>query len=146
MAEKIDLLKLLEEGKSVSIEPIGTSMYPLFIERKDRAIVVPVSLVKRKLKRSDVCVYISANGKLVIHRIFKTTKDGYYFVGDHQVEIEGPVPKENVKGLMVGFVRRGKEFSAQNVLYIALSRVWLFIRPIRLKLIKIGSFVKRCIN
>lgn len=146
MQEKVNIENLLSEGNSVSIEPIGTSMYPLFVERNDRAIIVSFGKFTRRVRRGDVCVYRRPDGGLVIHRIYKASSKEVYFVGDHQTEIEGPLSLDCIIGVMVAFRRKNKEYSVSNPIYIILSRIWLFIRPIRLKLIKLCSIVKKCIN
>lgn len=136
----------LKEGNNVRINPIGTSMWPLFVERDDAAVIKPYVCRECRIKRNDVCVYKRNNGQLIIHRVYKVKGDAAYFVGDHQTEIEGPLSLDCIIGVMVAFRRKSKEYSVSNPIYIILSRIWLFIRPIRLKLIKLCSIVKKCIN
>lgn len=129
--EKIDIEQLLLSGTTVSIAPIGSSMCPLFAPDRDRAIVAPVTS-KDRLRRGDVIVYRrQSTNILVIHRIWRVKKDGLYMVGDNQTEIEGPVRRDDVKGIMVGMVRKGRNISAGNVIYVLCSRLWLFLRPLR---------------
>lgn len=128
---KISVEELLKEGRTVQFSPIGSSMNPLFASKRDYAIVVPMDRCK-KLKRGDVALYRRPNGGiLVLHRVFKVNKSGYYFVGDHQKEVEGPLTEDSVLGKMVAMVRKGKRFSISNPLYVVYTYVWLFLRPLR---------------
>lgn len=68
---------------------------------------------------------------LVLHRIAKKTKDGFYMVGDNQTELEGPIYTEQIRAIMIAFYRKGHFISCQNFIYIVLSHLWLFLRPIR---------------
>lgn len=127
---KQDIEELLREHKRIEITPQGFSMYPLFYSRRDKAIVENVGL--SKLRRGDVVLYRRKDeGILVLHRIWKIKKDGFYMVGDHQTEIEGPLEKRQIKGKMVGIKRKGKAFSVSHPCYVLYSRVWLFLRPFR---------------
>jgi len=129
MKEKMDVEALLEQGKTVQFTPIGTSMQPLFAPERDQAIVEPVD--ERKLKRGDVVLYRRKQGILVLHRIWRVKPEGYYMVGDNQREIEGPLERQQVKGIMVAMVRKGKRFTTRNVWYRMGSTVWLWLRPVR---------------
>lgn len=125
---KADIEQLLKQGKTIQFNPIGWSMVPLFIPPDDQAVVTPDF---DKIKRLDVMVYRRPGGPLVIHRVYKVTKEGIYMVGDRQVEIEGPLPYECMLGKMVSFVRKGHTYSTKNVFYKAYSVIWMWLRPMR---------------
>lgn len=131
--ERQDIEKLLQEGNSIIIRPRGYSMYPVFVPGRDAAVIEPVT--DRELKRGDVVLYRRdpevTGGILVLHRIWKVTEAGYYMVGDNQKEIEGPLRKDQLKGIMAGMERKGIYISAQNPLYRLLTWGWLFLRPVR---------------
>lgn len=129
MTTKIDIIELLEKGSAVQFTPIGSSMCPLFAPNRDQAIVEPVG--DRKLKRGDIVLYRRLQGPLVLHRIWKVKDDGFYMVGDNQCEIEGPLERQQIKGIMVAMVRKGKHFTTQNIWYRLGSAIWLWLRPIR---------------
>ena len=114
------MLPLLEEGKTMEISPRGTSMFPLFTEGRDQAILAAADT--KKLQKGDVVLYRRDSGMLVIHRICRITQDGFYMVGDNQVEVEGPLRPDQIKALMVSFRRKGKLVSCKNPIYIFLSR------------------------
>lgn len=129
-AQKSDIEKLLIEGNTVQLHPQGYSMYPMFMPGRDEAIIAPVG-DSSKLKRGDVVLYRRDSGILVLHRICKVNKNGFYLVGDNQTEVEGPLRTEQIKGILRAFIRKGKEISANNRMYRLASRAWLFLRPVR---------------
>lgn len=142
---KQDIETLLQEGKTISIKPQGSSMYPILVEGRDRAIIEPVQT--DSLKRGDVVLYrrdadAPTGGILVLHRIYKCKKDGFYMVGDNQKEIEGPLRADQIKGIMVALERNGKCISTKNLVYIVLTRIWLLFRPLRPTISRIVAQIK----
>lgn len=143
--QRQDIEGLLAEGKSIQIKPQGYSMYPVLVPGRDEAIVEPIGT--KKLQRGDVVLYrrepAVTGGILVLHRIWKCKEDGYYLVGDNQKEIEGPLRAEQMKGIMVGLVRKGKYISVQNIPYRMVTGLWLLLRPVRPVISKIAAGIKR---
>lgn len=139
--QKIDVVQMLQNGHTVQIKPQGYSMYPFFVPGRDEAIIEPYS--EQKLRRGDVILYRRVGSILVLHRICRVREDGYYLVGDNQVQVEGPIPKEQVHGLMIEYIRKGRKRSVKNIKYRFLSGIWLWMRPIRFCITKPGAWVKR---
>lgn len=142
--EKIDIETLLSEGKTIQLSPMGYSMYPLFVPGRDMARIAPsdgarlrrgdVALYRRKdaaPDREDVALDKKEGGILVLHRIWKREGDQFYFVGDNQKEIEGPLPVRQIRGKLIGFERKGTYTSVKNPVYRLVSALWLRLRPVR---------------
>ena len=128
-------------GKTIQLKPQGYSMYPMFIPKRDEAILK--SAEHTQLKRGDVVLYRRESGILVLHRIYKNNKNGFYMVGDNQREIEGPLKREQIKGVLTGFIRNGKYISATHPVYVLVSRLWLLLRPLRPVIAKSIHTIKR---
>lgn len=126
---KYDIEQLLATGHPIRIKPQGYSMYPLFIPGRDEAVIEPVT--PDKLHRNDVVLYRRDRGILVLHRICRITKEGFYLVGDNQSEIEGPLRPDQFRGRLTEVIRNGRQFSVQNPLYRFLTSIWLFLCPVR---------------
>lgn len=124
-----DVEELLARGKTIQFKPIGYSMYPLFVPGRDQAVVAPLG--DHALKRGDVALYRREGSILVLHRIWKCGRDGLYMVGDNQTQIEGPLKREQVRGILTGIIRDGRYFSARNPLYYTGAQIWLILRPVR---------------
>lgn len=144
VGEFMDIETLLKSGQTIQLFPQGYSMYPLLVPGRDEVILS--SLPDRPLRRGDVALYRRDTGILVLHRICRCKEDGYYMVGDNQVQVEGPLRKEQVIGIMSGFVRKGKLFSSDNLWYRILSRVWLIMRPVRRCITVPGAKVKKLLR
>lgn len=138
--EKVDIERLLAQGQQVQIRPQGYSMYPMFVPGRDEAILQKAD--PATLKRGDVVLYRRENGILVLHRICKKKKNAFYMVGDNQREIEGPLKAEQMKGLLIGFIRNGKHRSVKNPVYLLASGLWLCLRPVRPVLSKTAAAIK----
>ncbi|MBR4083968.1 MAG: S24/S26 family peptidase [Lachnospiraceae bacterium] len=128
-----DIEQLLEQGNNIQIKPQGYSMYPVLVPGRDEAVVEPVA--ERILKRGDVVLYrrVAENTGhiLVLHRIWKIKPEGIYLVGDNQREIEGPLMRSQMKGIMAGIYRKDKYISVRNPWYRLFTGGWLLLRPIR---------------
>ena len=127
--EFVDLEALLAEGKRIQIHPEGFSMYPLLVPGRDEVILEKTD--PKTAKRGDVLLYRRKEGILVLHRVYRHDDTGFYMVGDHQKEIEGPLFEEQIRGKMTAFIRCGRPVSVKNPWYVIYSRLWLFLRPFR---------------
>lgn len=141
---KQDIEKLLALGNAVQFKPQGYSMYPLFVPGRDEAVVAPVGA--NRLKRGDVVLYRRDKSILVLHRIWKRKGDLFYLVGDNQREIEGPLRPDQIKGILVQVIRKGRQFSAGNIIYRTLAGIWLWLRPMRPFLSHIVAGCKRILG
>lgn len=138
---KYDLEQLLKDGYSIRIHPQGYSMYPLFIPKRDEAVIEPVDV--NTLRRNDVVLYRRDSGILVLHRILKTNPEGIWLVGDNQTEIEGPLRADQIKGRLCLVIRNGHEIPVSSVSYRFLTSFWLFLRPLRPFFWKLSHLLKR---
>ena len=129
LSEKIKITDLLSEEKSVQIKPIGYSMYPLIVPGRDEVIISPIR--GRKLHRGDVLLYRRKNSKLILHRVYKIKENGFFFVGDNESLIEGPIDKASVYGIMTAFYHKGKKIKTNNFFYYLSWQLWLLLLPFR---------------
>lgn len=126
---KIDIEALLERGETVQIHPQGYSMWPMFIPGKDEAVIGRADV--GSLRRGDVALYRRDSGILVLHRVWARRPEGFYMIGDNQTETEGPLRQEQIKGVLLAFVKGGRKISVRNPLYILACRLWMAARPLR---------------
>ncbi|MBP5281084.1 MAG: S24/S26 family peptidase [Lachnospiraceae bacterium] len=156
MVEKQSPEEVLAQNNSVQFSTTGFSMYPLLNPGKmDQVIVEPLG--ERRLRRGDVVLYRRngevgktdaegfAEGILVLHRIHHIKGDEFYMVGDNQTQIEGPLGRDQLRGVMTYRVRKGKRLSVKNVLYRTSTGLWLTVRPLRPKIMRMAEIVKNLI-
>lgn len=136
-----NLEQLLEENELVKITPEGYSMYPLVVPGRDRVTLKKAD--PNRIRRGEVWLYRRPSGILVLHRVWKVREDGIFMVGDNQSEVEGPLTKDRFFAKVVTFERKGKEFSARNPIYVVLSGLWLWMRPLRLPIMKPLAALKK---
>lgn len=135
---------LLGMGKAVRIKPQGYSMYPLIVPGRDSVIIE--STEADGLKRGDVALYRRSSGILVIHRIFRHDADGFYFVGDNQTAVEGPIKAEQIIGVMTVLERNGRSISTDSIIYRAVCMIWLWMRLIRRPVSVTAAFLKKVLG
>ena len=138
--ENIDIEELIRQGNMVQIKPRGYSMYPLLIPGRDEVLIEQMDPTDGK--RGDVLLYRRDSGILVLHRVYRHTKEGYFMVGDNQAEIEGPLREDQIKGKMIALIRKGKRIPVNHPVYVAISRMWLRMRPFRPVISKIAHRIK----
>lgn len=144
--EKLDVEKILAAGSPVQVRPQGDSMYPLLVSGRDWAIIEPVA--GENCKRGNVVLYRRDGSILVLHRIWRKKADGFYMVGDGQTPVEGPLRPDQIRGIMTGMVRKGKQISVKNFPYRLYACIWLWLRPFRAGILrffrKVNRLLKKC--
>ena len=130
----------LESGGKATLVVTGNSMYPTFRNRADAVYLMPIN---RPLKKGDLILYRRESGQYILHRIVSKPKNGAFFcTGDNQWELE-PVTDTQVLALVNGFVRDGKTGSAESRPYRAWVALWVWLRPVRKPLLKLGKALGR---
>lgn len=138
---KYDIEQLLEAGEVIQIYPEGYSMYPMFVPGRDAAVIKKADV--KKIRRADVVLYRRKGSILVLHRVVKRKGGQFYMAGDNQTEVEGPVEADQIRGILIAFVRNGHCISVKNPVYMVLARSWLRLRPVRGGFWKMMACVRR---
>lgn len=127
--EYVGLLKqLVEEGETVSMRIVGSSMSPFLIHDRD---LITFKAPERELKKGDMVFFQRESGQYVMHRIYAVKPDGYYMVGDAQAEIEGPIRREQIFAVIIKVRRKGKWMEPGDFWWNFFERVWINIIPLR---------------
>ena len=108
---------------------MGTSMEPLIHEQQDNIIVVKN---KGRLKKYDVAVYVTPQGKYIMHRVVKVCDDHYVIVGDNLLKKEY-VTDDMICCVLVGFYKKSKKYidCTSSKKYMIYSKIWVALLPIR---------------
>lgn len=130
----ISMLKeIAEQGKEVSLLVSGGSMTPFLGDKRD---TISFRSPDRELRRGDMVFYQRPNGQYVMHRICRIKEEGYYIIGDAQTEIEGPVKREQIFGLITTVQRKGKWIGPEDFWWKFFEKIWIRVIPLRPFLIK----------
>ncbi len=136
-------------GKKVKLTVTGDSMYPLL---KSRVDTVVLAIPPKKdgyvvCKKYDIVFYKRDNGRYILHRILKEKDGAFVISGDNETVKEYPVRKDQIIGVVTGFIRKDKFYSPDEIFYRIYAFLWVNffgIRHILLKLLfKIYRLIKR---
>lgn len=137
--EYVGLLKqLVEEGETVSMRIVGSSMSPFLIHDRD---LITFKAPERELKKGDMVFFQRESGQYVMHRIYAVKPDGYYMVGDAQAEIEGPIRREQIFAVIIKVRRKDKWMEPGDFWWNFFERVWINIIPVRKAVVVFYSLV-----
>lgn len=139
--EYIMILKsLVDEGREVNMHVLGSSMAPFVVHERD---VIYFKRPERKLRKGDIAFFQRKNGQYVVHRIYKIKGNQYYFVGDSQTVIEGPIDEGQIFATVTRVKRKGKMIGPGDFWWEFFARVWIRIIPVRAFLVRLyGIFNK----
>lgn len=122
----------------------GVSMLPLIRPGRD---LVEITARQAPLKKYDVVLYQSGDGRYILHRIIRRRGDVYDILGDHNVRMERGVEDAQIIGVLSAVVRDGQrrvDFDGLSYrLYVAL---WCGLYPLRtvfLRLLAVASAIYR---
>lgn len=144
MSDFYSIKQILDTTGKYTGLTMGRSMEPLIHQQRDNIIVVKN---KDRLKKYDVPVYVTKNGKYIMHRVIRVCDDHYVIVGDNLLKKEY-VTDDMICGVLVGFYKNGKHYVdlEKSVPYKIYSRLWVALLPVRpvLLLFTRGiSYIKR---
>ena len=134
--EYVGMLKeLTEEGKEVSMMIFGSSMAPFLIHARD---MIYFKKPDRELKKGDMVFFQRRDEAYVMHRIHHINKEGKLFIiGDAQVDMEGPIDKEQVFAIITKVKRKGKWITPGDFWWEFFEHIWLHLIPFRRFLMKL---------
>lgn len=129
-----EIIKLIEEGHTVTLQMRGFSMRPFLENNRDRVLLTKPTY----LNVGDAVLAEILPGKFVIHRIVHIHKDDITLRGDGNILSEHCTRKD-IKGFALGFYRKGKnKIDKTNSLKWRLySTIWCSLLPIRKYLLAI---------
>lgn len=120
---------------------------------RDSAVIAPPEKsggqsANLRYRKGDVVLYRGEGQKLILHRICRLKKEkngstAYYMAGDNQSRLEGPIYQEQIKGVLVAVIRKGKTFTVNNLIYRAVFTVWRWLRPVRPQIAGTAAKIKR---
>lgn len=121
-------------------------MMPFLIDRRDQVLI---KRIERPLKKGDIAFFQRENGQYIMHRIHFMRKDDrtgenqFYFIGDGQKNIEGPIKETQIFGVINGVLRKGKYLDEHTFTWRFFKNIWRYVIPFRPLIIKIYSLFKR---
>lgn len=133
--EYVSILKeLVLDGNEVSLKVAGSSMAPFLIHNRD---IVYLKKIVQPLHKGDICFFQRRDGAYILHRIYKIKGNDYYFVGDNQVDIEGPIDRSQIFAIVFKVKRKDKIIEPGDFWWNFFYYVWIRIIPLRYSIMKL---------
>ena len=123
-----NLKQLIDDGHEVVITVAGWSMEPFLRNRQDRVLLKKPS---GTLKVGDIVLYKRKTGQFVLHRIYKIKCDGYYIMGDNQIDMEGPIAADSIAAIVTEVERNKRWVSVKMLSWKIASGLWRILYPAR---------------
>lgn len=123
-----EVVRLMDEGHTVTINLRGFSMRPFLENDRDKALLTKA----KDIRKGDVVLAEITPGHYVLHRIIKVEDNNVILRGDGNI-LEEHCRKEDIKGFAIGFYRKGqKKIDKTNSFkWLLYSWLWTFLYPIR---------------
>ncbi len=107
----------------------GMSMWPLICHGRDQVIVEAVDI--QKLKIGDIILIRASEEQYILHRITQIKQDYFETTGDGNLFRDGKFPYSCMIARTTKVIHNGKTIDCSNVGYRILSRIWMFLFPVR---------------
>lgn len=132
--------RMLSTGaKQVPVPVQGTSMRP-FLGNGD---FVFLDAVDSPVKKGDIILFRRANGRYILHRVYKVKKQGtFLMLGDGQLVTE-PIVREQMMGRVVRVTRRGKTEAPGSFVWWFFASPWRILAPWRKQISGIREWFRK---
>ncbi|ALO48044.1 S24/S26 family peptidase [Hoylesella enoeca] len=123
-----EVVRLMDEGHTVTINLRGFSMRPFLENDRDKALLTKA----KEIHKGDVVLAETAPKHYVLHRIINIDGDHITLRGDGNL-LEEHCRREDVKGFAIGFYRKGRKTidKTNSFKWLLYSRLWTSLYPIR---------------
>lgn len=123
-----EIIKMLNQGHSMTIGLRGYSMRPFLEDRRDKALLTKAS----NISVGDVVLAEIAPKRYALHRIIKINGDNITLRGDGNLNTEH-CHRKDIHGFAKGFYRKGRNKldSTSSRKWRIYSMIWTRLFPIR---------------
>lgn len=129
-----EMREIILSGKPISMILSGNSMSPFLVNQRDFIYIEPAP---HKLKKGDMCFFQRIDGRFIMHRVCKVKDGQYWFVGDAQPVIEGPIDRNQIFGLVTKVKRKGRWIQKGDFWWDFFEKIWINMIPFRIYILKI---------
>ncbi|MFR2733042.1 S24/S26 family peptidase [Hoylesella buccalis] len=123
-----EVIKLLEEGHTVTLQLRGFSMRPFLEDNRDKALLAKA----KDIQVGDAVLAETAPKHYVLHRIIKIQGETVTLRGDGNLGTE-ECHVNDIHGYVIGFYRKGrtKLDKTNGIKWRTYSHIWIALYPIR---------------
>jgi len=123
-----EIVRMLDEGHTVTLRLKGYSMRPFLENGRDKALLTK----PKKIKVGDPVLAEISPGHYVLHRITGIRNEQVILRGDGNLNTE-ECKIADIKGAVIGFYRKGREKMdrTDGFKWRAYSFIWTHLYPVR---------------
>lgn len=123
-----EVIKMIDNGHTVTIGLRGYSMRPFLEDRRDKALLTK----PEKISIGDVVLAEIAPKKYALHRVVDISEDMIMLRGDGNLAVEKCRPSD-IHGYAIGFYRKGSKRMdyTSGIKWRTYSFIWTRLLPIR---------------
>ncbi len=123
-----EIVKLLDEGHTVTLQLRGVSMRPFLEDKRDKALLIKA----KDVKVGDPVLAETSPSHYVLHRVIQIDGNHVALRGDGNLGVE-MCEIENIKASVVGFYRKGRKKldRTDGLKWKIYSKIWTSIFPLR---------------
>ena len=131
---------LLEQGETLPVPIVGSSMAPFLVHLRDTVwVAAPV----RPLKVGDIVLYQRDSGAYILHRICAVEGDRFTLIGDAHTVREPGIRRDQIFGVVVSAQRKGKEQAPGCFWWGFFAHIWPRIIGLRPALLHTYSILTK---
>ena len=124
-----EIRTLIYEGKTVSLTVKGNSMNPFMVHLRDQITLGPWK--DKDIRPGTVALVRDIRGNYLIHRIIHRNADSVILLGDGNIGMTETAKFDNIIGIMHSITRKGRNYTADSLLWRAYSWIWKWLTPLR---------------
>lgn len=135
----------VDNGISVRITVVGSSMYPFLRSGIDSVELYGVD----EVKRNDVLFYVRDDGSCVLHRCIGICGDEYIMCGDNQTKREYGIRREQIMAAARKFYRGSRLITDKTPWYRIYKFLWCTLwglRPAMCVMLRTIMKIKRTVK
>lgn len=132
-----EVVRLLEQGCSVTLRVTGKSMCPFLIPARDKVLLCPAL----SFQIGDIVLAGTEMKEFVLHRIYGMGTDTLLLMGDGNLSQMEVCSRDAVLGKAVKIIRKGHEVDCSSRMERFLSWIWMGLWPFRRGLLVVCRFL-----
>ena len=137
------IISTLQSGNQIRLTVTGKTMLPFLRDQEDSVVLKPV---KRRIRVGDLIFYLKTPGSPVLQRVVQVPAPRKYVVcADAQTTLER-VSREQVIGLVSDIKKHNEYISTTAFFWQCISRIWIWLRPVRPELLRIILKIRKFAN
>lgn len=118
----------LDRYKKLTYRNVGVSMLPMLKQGRDLFTIQKKG--NERCRKYDVVLYRRST-QYVLHRVVQVREKDYVILGDNCESKEYGITDEDILGVLVSFLHKGKEYQVTDWNYRVYSHLWYYLYPVR---------------